>query len=114
MLSVCSLQPPISNFTFHTLGVKSSKMSKVFHFSQNSDLSLKLNPTRQQNFRGMLDFQNRTPYIKLLKFHVNRDNMTYLEKYNFQRKLVYQIEIAIGFMASKMSLGMVSDLDSES
>ena len=49
----------------------------------------------------MLGFQNRTPYIKLLKFYANRDNSAYLKKSDFQRKLVYQIETIIGLMESK-------------
>ena len=36
----------------------------------------------------MLGFQNRVTDTKLLKFHVNRENSAYLEKYYFQQKLV--------------------------
>ena len=62
------------------------KIIQIVNFSlisQNSDLSLKLNPTRQYEPRDMLGFQNRAPTIKLLKFHVNRDNNAYLEKFDF-------------------------------
>ena len=52
--------------------------------SQNSNLSLKLNPTRQHESKGMLGYQNRASDIKLLKFHANQDNNAYLEKQNFQ------------------------------
>ena len=38
----------------------------------------------------MLGFQKRALDIKLLKFHTNQDNNTYLEKCDFQEKLVYQ------------------------
>ena len=58
---------------------------------QNSDLSLKLNSTSQHKSRGMLDFQNRIPDIKLLKFHSNRDNNAYLKKHDFQGKFVFQL-----------------------
>ena len=50
---------------------------------------------------AMLSFQNRTPDIKLLKFHINRDNQAYFEKHNFQRKLFAKSETAIRFVASK-------------
>ena len=55
-----------------------------FSVCQNSDLSLKLNPTRQQQSRGMLNFKNRASVIKILKFYINRDNNACLEKHNFQ------------------------------
>ena len=64
---------------------------KFSSVSQTNDLILKLNLTRQHESRGMLGFQNIVPNIKLLKFHVNRDNRAYLEKCEFQQKLVYQI-----------------------
>ena len=67
--------------------VKNINFSSV---SQNSDLSSKLNLARQQESRAMLSFQNKALTVKLLKFHVNQDNSTYLKKYNFQRKLVCQ------------------------
>ena len=51
--------------------------------SQNSDLTSKSDSTRQHKSTGMLNFQNIAPNIKLLKFHANRDNQAYLEKYNF-------------------------------
>ena len=57
--------------------------------SQNSDLSLKLNPTRQHGFKGILNFQNRALDIKILKIHANQDNSTYLEKCDFKQMLVF-------------------------
>ena len=65
------------------------KNVKFLSVSQNIDLTSKLDPTRQHESRGMLGFQNRALDIKLLKFHVNQDNQGYLEKRNFQQKLVY-------------------------
>ena len=50
---------------------------------QNRYLSLKLNPTRQQESSGMLDFENRSLDVKILKFHTNWDNSAYLEKRDF-------------------------------
>ena len=64
---------------------------KFLPISQNSDLISKLDLNNQHESRGMLSFQNRVPDIKLLKFHVNRDNQTYLKKCNFLRKLICQI-----------------------
>ena len=52
--------------------------------SQNSNLSFKLNSSYWHKFRGMLGLQNRAAYIKILKFHINWDNSTYLENQNFQ------------------------------
>ena len=54
--------------------------------SQNSDLSSKLNPTRQHELKSMLNFQNKAPDIKILKIHINRDNIAYLKKLDFQQK----------------------------
>ena len=90
MLSVRSQLLPSSNSTFPTLGEKSSKMSIFLPINQNSDSTLKLNPTRQHESMGMLGFQNRAPDTKLLKFHINQDNRAYLEKHDFQWKLIYQ------------------------
>ena len=56
---------------------------KFLSVNQNNDLISKLNPTRQQESRGMLDFENRAPDIKLLKIYTNRDNRTYFKKYDF-------------------------------
>ena len=67
--------------------VQNIKFSSV---NQNSDLNSKLNSTRQHESKGVLDFQNRAPGIKLLKFHTNQDNRVYLEKRDFQQKLVCQ------------------------
>ena len=82
--------------------------------SQNSDLSLKLNSTRQQDSRGMLGFQNRAPNFKMLKFHVNQDNSAYLEKYDFQWKLVYQLWDHHWIHGIEIISKMVSDSDFES
>ena len=57
---------------------------KFWPVSQNNDSTLNLNLTLQHDSRGMLDFQNRPLDIKLLKFHANRDDWAYFEKYNFQ------------------------------
>ena len=51
--------------------------------SKNSHLFSKLNPARQHKSKSMLGFQNRALDIKLLKFHINRDNSAYLEKCDF-------------------------------
>ena len=83
MLSMRSKLCPSSNSTFPTLGTKSSKMSFFLLVSQNNDLRSKLNPTRQHEFRGIVSFQNRALDIKLLKFHINQENNTYLEKHDF-------------------------------
>ena len=48
--------------------VQNVKFSSI---NQTSDLISKLNPTRQQESRGMLGFQNRAPDTKLLNFHTN-------------------------------------------
>ena len=89
MLSVRLELIPSSNSTFLTLGAKSSKMS-IFACQSNSALISNLNFTRQHESKGMLDLQNRAPYVKL-QFYVNRDNDVYLEKWDFQRKLVCQL-----------------------
>ena len=54
--------------------------------SQNSDLSLNVNPSRQHEYRGILGFQNRALNIKLLNFHTNQDNSAYIKKCNFEQK----------------------------
>ena len=64
---------------------------KFLSVNQNSYSILKLNPTRQHESSGMLDFQNRVTDTKLLKFYTNQDERVYLEKCDFQRKLVCQI-----------------------
>ena len=91
-----------SNYALHTFTVTpnlqfhisdpSGKIVQNVNYSlvsQNSDLSSKLNPTHQHESSGMLSFQNRAPDIKLLKFHANRNNSAYLEKCDFQRKLIF-------------------------
>ena len=82
--------------------------------SQNNDLSLKLNLTRENVFKCILDFQNRTPDVKILKFHQTWDNNTYLEKCDFQRKLVCQFWDCHWIRGVKTSPGVVSNPDSES
>ena len=57
----------------------------------------------------ILNFQNRAPNIKILKFHVNRDNSAYLEKYNFQWILVCQFWDCHWIRNTKMSSGVVSN-----
>ena len=52
--------------------------------SQKNDLSLKLNPTRQNKSRGMLGFQNRALEYPVIEIYANRDNNTYIKKHNFQ------------------------------
>ena len=91
MLSIRSQLLLNSNSTFSILGEKLSKMSNFFSVNQKSDPTLKLNPTHQHESKDMLGFQNRSPDIKLLLFHIKRDNSVYLEKHDFQRKLVCQL-----------------------
>ena len=69
------------------------KMVQKVNFSpvgQNNNLSLNLNPTCQQESRGMFGFQNRAPDVKILKFHVDQDNSAYFEKCDFQQKLIFR------------------------
>ena len=42
--------------------------------NQNNDLIPKLDSTHQHESKGMLSLQNKAPDIKILKFHVNRNN----------------------------------------
>ena len=60
----------------------------------------------------MLDFQNKALDSKLLKFHANRDNQAYLEKCDFQRKLVYQIWDCHWIRGIETSSRVVSDSES--
>ena len=62
----------------------------------------------------MLDFQNRGSNIKLLKFHVKRDNSAYLKKYIFNISSFVNYETIIEFMTSQKSPKVVSDPDSKS
>ena len=86
--------------------VRNANFSSV---NQNSDLSIKLNSTREHKSRGILGFQNRAPDIKLVKFHENWDNNAYLKKFNFQRKLIYQFWNFHWIHSVKTSLSVVSD-----
>ena len=83
--------------------------------SQHSDLTLKLDPNRQHESRSMLGFQNKVSDIILLKFHSNRDNWAYLKKYDFQRKLIFQIWGCGCICGIEMSPEVVSypDFDSQ-
>ena len=83
MLSVCSQLLLSPQFHISDLRGKIIQNVKFSPIIQNSDSSSKLNPTSQHEPRGMLDFQNRAMDIKLLKFHANQENYTYLEKYDF-------------------------------
>ena len=67
MLSVCSQLLLSSNSTFPILWQNHPKC-QIFSVNQKSDLSLKLNATRQQESRDMFGFQNSTLDIKLLQF----------------------------------------------
>ena len=58
--------------------------------NKNSYSRSKLNRIGQHECRDILGFQNRASDIKLLKFYANQDNIVYIRKYDFQRKLVYQ------------------------
>ena len=97
-LPLIKAQPCFRAFTvafklqFHIFDPKGNivKYVKFLPISQNSGLSSKLNPTCQHESKGMLGFQNSALDIMLLKFHTNRDNITYLEKCDFQRKFVCQ------------------------
>ena len=105
-----------SKLQFYILDLR-GKIIKNVNFlpiSQNSDLSLQLNSTHQHESKGILGFQNRAPDIKLLKFHANRDNSAYLEKCNFQRKLVCKLWDCHWIHGVEMSQRVVSDLDFES
>ena len=82
--------------------------------SQNSDLIPKLDPTRPHKSRGILGFQNRVRDIKLLKIHADRDNRTYLEKHDFQQKLIFQIWDHYWICGVKPSLRVVSVPNSKS
>ena len=56
---------------------------KFLFVSQNSDLTLNLNPNHQHDSKSMLGFQNKEPDTKLLKFYANQGNQAYIEKHNF-------------------------------
>ena len=91
-------QAPIPHFDLRGNIVKYVKFSPI---SQNSGLSSKLNPTCQHESKGMLGFQNSALDIKLLKFHTNRDNIAYLEKWIFNGSSFANAETDIGLMVSK-------------
>ena len=61
----------------------------------------------------MLSFQNRAPYIKLLKVHTNWDKKTYLKKRNFQQKFVCQIWYRYWICGIETNLEVLLDLDYE-
>ena len=82
---------------------------KILHVRQNSDLNLKLNPTRQHESRGILSFQNRTPNIKLLKFHAIETIGLTSKNTIFSGSSFTKFETGL-----KTSPKMVSDSDSES
>ena len=63
---------------------------KFLSVSQNSNLISKLDYTCQHESKFMLSFQNRAPDNKLLKFYTNQDNRAYLEKHDFEWKLICQ------------------------
>ena len=99
-LRAFSAAPELQSHIFNPRG----KIAQIVNFlsvSQNSDLSLKLNLTRQHKSRGMLGFQNRVLDIKILKFDTNRDNSAYLEKCNFNESSFSKSEASIGFVESK-------------
>ena len=56
---------------------------KFLLISQNSDLSLKLDSTHQNEFEGMFSFQNKAPKIYKLKLHAKWCNDGYFTKYIF-------------------------------
>ena len=78
--------------------VKNINFSSVHH---NRDLSLKLNPNRQHESRGILIFQNRVLDIKILNFHANETIVFTLKNVIFNESWFVNFEIVIGFMASK-------------
>ena len=98
----------------------SNPMSKIIQninfspVSQNSDSGLKLNSTHQHELRSMLNFQNRTPDIKILKIHANWDNSAYLENHDFQRKLFFQFWDCHWIHGVENRLEVVSNFDFES
>ena len=89
-------------------------MSIFLSVSQKSNSSLKLNITHQHESNGMFSFQNRVPDIKILKFHRNQDNSVYLDKSNFQQKLIFQLWDYHWIHGIEMSMWVVSDPDFES
>ena len=78
-----------SNSKILTVSVNGTKCQFLLD-GQNSDLNLKLYSTCRQESRSIFGFQNRASDVKILKFNVNGDNSAYLEKRDFQRKLVCQ------------------------
>ena len=114
ILSVHSQLLPSFNSTFSNPMGKIVQNVNYLSISQNSNLSWKLNHTHQHEFRSMLGFKNRVSNLKLLKFHANRDNSAYLEKYDVQRKLVCQFWDCHWIYGVETSLGVVSDPNSMS
>ena len=74
---------------------------KFLPVDKNSDLSLNLNSTCHHEYRVLLDFQNRAPDVKKLKFYANWDNSTYLKNAIFNGSSFSNSHIAIEFVASK-------------
>ena len=85
---------------------------KFLSIRQTSDLISKLYSTHQHESRDMLSFQNKAPNTKLLQFHENRDNLTYLKKCDFKRKLIFQIQGHHWIRDVQTSLGVASVPDS--
>ena len=117
-----------SHFQFSNFSVKSNRYQnitkthqgkivqniKFLFVSQSSVIGSKLNFTCQHECMSMLGFQNRAMDIKLLKYHINRDNKTYLKKHHFQWKLVCQFLDHQWICSIEMSLGVVLDPYSKS
>ena len=104
-----ALEFQFKNFNHRGKMVQNVNFSSV---SQNCYLSLKFNPTHQYESRCMLGFQNKALDVKILKFHTNHDNNIYLEKCDFQQKLVFQFWDHHWICDVETSLGVVSDSNS--
>ena len=87
---------------------------KFSSISQTSDLISKLDSTRQHESNSMLSFQNRATYIKLLKFHINRDERAYFEKVIYNESSFLRFWECHWICGVAMSLGVCSDSDLES
>ena len=74
---------------------------KFLTVSQNSDLSLKLESTCQNEFRGMFDFQNRAPEAYKQKLHVKRCNKVTSKNVLFNYSSFGKYENTTRFVASK-------------
>ena len=91
-----------SELQFHISNLRGKTIQNVnfVPVSQNNDLSL-INANRQHESNGMLGFQNKAPYIMLMKFYANQDNNVTSENVIFNGSSFSNSETTIGFLASK-------------